>query len=213
MLHLCPNPARQYATLPDEQVLRDPGLSLTALGLLAKLMTAPVNASTDPKALAVRCGASRRSIKNAIRELTAAGLLLRTAVRHPSGQFITLVCDDAAMLRGEIARLNASGWFNLDGQSATAPGPERRGHQPRHARPAAGATRSQHAEAGMRGSQIRGSEPTRDSTAAHGEHYRHCVLRTTHAYINSNVGRPNAYAQLPCSGRTSTPEMIEDRCA
>lgn len=185
MLHLCPNPARQYATLPDEQVLRDPGLSLTALGLLAKLMTAPVNASTDPKALAVRCGASRRSIKNAIRELTAAGLLLRTAVRHPSGQFITLVCDDAAMLRSEIARLNASGWFNFVGQSATAAGVEPLGHQPRHARGAAETWCSQPSQAEMCGARSRTSEHAFQPGSDHGEHYRHCILRTTHVYLRS----------------------------
>src|SRR5947209_483766 len=111
MLHLCPNPARRHPTLPDERVLHDPGLSLAAIGLLTKLMKAPAGTSTVPQALATRCGTGRDAIKNAVRELTAAGLLLRTTVRQPGRQLhtITLVCDDPTMLLTELTSLNTSG--------------------------------------------------------------------------------------------------------
>lgn len=180
MLHLCPNPARRYPTLPHERVLHDAGLSLVAVGLLTKLMNVPTDSPTDPQALAARCGTGRDAIKNAIRELSAAGLLLRTVVRQPGGRLhtVTLICDDPMLLLTELTRLNTGGLVN-----GTAPTPSMADigrRSPRHAR--------QPAPDGLRTDEDSGVAgcPT---AVEHGEHYHHCVLRTTHVYIRSHAGQ------------------------
>ena len=187
MLHLCPNPARQYATLPVPEVLHNPGLSPIAVGLLTKLMNAPANTSTDPKALALQCGTSRRVVKYALRELRAAGLLLPTAVRRPSGREVTLICDDPDMLCAELARLNAGGWLDLTALPVAAPIVETRAHQPRQAWATAATARPQRIGAGGRVEEDVRSERTRQEVGEHGERYHYCTLRTTHVYMNSHL--------------------------
>lgn len=181
MLHLCPNPARRHPTLPDERVLHDASLSLAAVGLLTKLMNAPTDSSTDPQTLAARCGTGRDAVKNAIRELSAAGLLLRTVVRQPGGRLhtVTLICDDPALLLTELTRLNTGGLVNGTAPARNMADIGQR-PSPRHARQAA--PDRVHAD---EGSGVAGCPPA----VEHGEHYHHCVLRTTHVYIRSHAGR------------------------
>lgn len=190
MLRLCPNPARRYPNVPDERVLHDTGLSLTAVGLLAKLMNAPADTSTDPRILAARCGTSRDTIKNAIRELSTAGLLLRTIVRQPGGQLhtMTLICDDPKMLLIELIRLNTSSLVDRTAPPTSTPRTEQR-HRPRHARPAAASKHPHPASAAARGGGSSRSEAACHTTGDHGEHYHHCILRTTHTYIKSRMGQ------------------------
>ena len=193
MLHLCPNPTRRYPTLPDERALHDRGLSLAAVGLLTKLMNAPADSSADPQILATRCGTGRDAIKNAIRELSAAGLLLRTIVRQPGGQLhtVTLICDEPMMLLTELTRLNTGGLVDRIMPSGHACGVGRR-RRPRHARPTA---MSEPAGPGSESARIDGSsaaEVAGHTAVEHGEHYHHCVLRTTHIYIKSHMSQDAA---------------------
>lgn len=203
MLHLCPNPARQHATLPDHQFLQDPSLSPTAVGLLTKLMNAPANTSIDPKALALRCGTSRRVVKIALRELRAAGLLLTTTVRRPSGHAVTLICDDPDMLFAELARLNAGGWLDLTASPVVVPIAETRAHDPRHARSATEGAHSQRNGLGGRIRENGRAEHACHGVGEHGEHYHQCVLRTTRTYITSHVDGDaaglHASAELACT--------------
>jgi hypothetical protein len=189
MLHLCPNPARRYPTLPDERVLHDAALSLAAVGLLTKLMNAPANSSTDPQILAAHCGTGRDAIKRAVRELSAAGLLLRTTVRQPGGQLhtVTLICDDPMMLLTELTRLNTGGLVERIVPPTSTPGAGQQ-HRPRHARAAATSGRPQHPPVTARAG---GSSPevVGHTAGEHGEHYHHCILRTTHIYIKSHTSR------------------------
>jgi hypothetical protein len=185
MLHLCPNPARRHPTLPDQRVLRDASLSLTALGLLTKLMNAPADTSTDPQVLATRCSTGRDAIKDALRELSTAGLLLRATVRQPGGQLntLTLISDDPMMLLEELARLSTRGLVNNTPPPAdtTATG---KGRQARHARPTE-ATEALHAELTAPDRQNSRQQTPCQSAAEHNEHYHQRVLRTTHIYMKS----------------------------
>lgn len=190
MLHLCPNPARRYPTLPDERTLHDANLSLTAVGLLTRLMNTPGEGSTDPVTLSARWGTSRDAVNNAMRELTTAGLLLRTTVRLAGGHLhtVTLVCDDPSMLLTELSRLNTGGIVDGISQPAHTLGMGQRRHRPRHARPSAAAAALRVAEEGPV-SKSSGPDRTHQGAGEHGEDYHHCVLRTTHLYIKPQASR------------------------
>jgi hypothetical protein len=195
MLHLRPNPDRQQATLPAHRLLQDSGLSLTAVGLLARLMNAPASTSPDPNALALRCGTRRRLIKNALRELRAAGLLLPVTVRRPRGQEVTLICDDPEVLRAEFARLNAGGWFDVIALPVPEPLAEGRVGQARHARTAPQATHPRRNETGSGVGENSRLEHARHCVGEHGEHYHRRFFGTTNMYISSYANRAVASAE------------------
>ncbi len=162
MLHLCPNPARRYPTLPNERVIHDPGLSL-----------------------ATRCGTGREAIKNAVRELSAAGLLVRATMRQPSGQLntVTLISDDPTMLLEELTLLSTRSLVdNAPPSDKAASG---KGRQARHARPTEATETAPDGQNSRRRAACRGA-------AEHSEHYHHCVLQTTHIYIKSHMSRSSA---------------------
>jgi hypothetical protein len=193
MLHLCPNPARRHPTLPDQRVLRDPNLSLTALGLLTRLMNTPSDSSTDPVTLSVRWRTSRGAVNNAMRELTTAGLLLRTTVRLADGHLhtVTLICDDPTMLLTELARLNTSGLVEKTvPETNTVKAAQRR--RARHARPAAAPGPHERASADAGGRENAESEAACPTVGERGDRYHHCVLRTTYVYMRSQAGRNSA---------------------
>lgn len=189
MLHLCPNPARRHPTLPNQRVLRDPNLSLTALGLLTKLMNAPAETPTDLEALAARCGTGRDAINNAVRELSTVGLLLRATVREPGGQLttVTLICDDPIMLLEELARLSTRGLVeNTSPPADTAAAGK--GRQARHARPTT-PTEAQHAALTVSDTQNSRRQAAYQGTAEHSEHYHQCILQTSHVYLGRHISR------------------------
>lgn len=207
MLHLCPNPTRRYPTLPDERVLRDAGLSLAAVGLLTKLMNAPADSSTDPQILAAHCDTGQDACENAVRELSAAGLLLRTMVRHPDEQLhtVTLICDDPMLLLLELTRLNTGPLVDRLVRPTIAPGAGQR-HRPRHARSAAGSGRPECTSGSARVSGSSGPEEAGYTAEEHGERYHHCALRTIHMYIRSHVGRSAAEQHASAELTRSTPD-------
>lgn len=194
MLHLCPNPARRSPTLPHERILHAPNLSLTAVGLLTRLMNTPGDTSTDPVTLAARYGTSREAVENAMRDLATAGLLLRTTVRLAGEQLhtVTLICDDPIMLLTELTRLNTSGLVeSIVPPTSTVRAVQR--HGARHARPAAAPGQSERASVGTRVKESAEPDEAACSTVGEsGDHYHHCVLRATHVYMRSHAGRDSA---------------------
>jgi hypothetical protein len=210
VLHLCPNPARRHPTLPDERTLHDPALSLTAVGLLTRLMNAPADTCTDPRTLATRCGTGRDAIKSALRELGAAGLLLRATARRPDGQLhtLTLVSDDPDILLTELTRLSTHDLIGRNAPSAPTAAADRRPRRPRHARPPADTGEPHHMQEAAQQGQGTDRAPAHSEAAQHGQAYRHCLLRTTNIYIQSYMNR-TAAGQHPRATPTSSTQ--EDR--
>lgn len=73
----------------DNTVARDSRLSYRARGVLIAILSQPDHWRTDATRLAAEGGEGREAIRAALRELQAAGYMLRTKVRRSGGQLVT----------------------------------------------------------------------------------------------------------------------------
>lgn len=76
-------------TVIGNHLAQHPDLSLTAIGLAAHIQSLPAGARVGIKFLAARFPESGARIAAALKELEAAGYLLRSRVRLPDGRFVT----------------------------------------------------------------------------------------------------------------------------
>lgn len=83
--------------------LRDPKLSLKAIGLLAQLMSHEPGWSVSVVSVARQNGVSRGAVSTAVAELEAAGYLIRTQKRSETNQFAEVIwttCDPREPVTG-----------------------------------------------------------------------------------------------------------------
>lgn len=101
---------QEFTVLPNGTI-RDPRLSLDALGLLVKLISRPPNWEVRPYQLQKECSIGRDKLRRLLAELEDSGYLIRIKSRKPDGtwDWISEVYQETQARRGKAMDGNLGG--------------------------------------------------------------------------------------------------------
>lgn len=106
---------QEFTVLPNGTI-RDPRLSLDALGLLVKLISRPPNWEVRPYQLQKECSIGRDKLRRLLAELEDSGYLIRIKSRKPDGtwDWISEVYQETQARRGKAMDGNLGGGSSMD---------------------------------------------------------------------------------------------------